>query len=268
MKVKCNKCGQNLVVSEDLVGEQVRCPRCEFVVEVTVNEAQEPTSKSKDEPSERTESLEERTGAVSSSGVPTQETESQLNKSDAHESEAVLDAEPVHEQEPLPWETAKEWFLKIPEGLEFGPNSLERLDQWVTQGRVSASCKVRYDKEDWQAAGDFYPELVEDGNPFGQKLVSAVGTSAAPVRHLEPHRGTLVLSLAIAGCVVPFLSVWPAVIGTRDLRLMSLGKMDPSGDAMTRSGQAIAMVASMIWFGAFAIGLLAILIATMNGLSQ
>ena len=267
MKVKCKKCGEKLEVSDELVGQQVRCPKCEYVVEVTADETSESHSVSKDLASEQraADSFEAATHA--------RESESATQNIDvAHPVEGQDSAQEhvsVDEAEKLPWETAKEWYLKIPEGLDFGPTSLEQLDQWVTQGRVSAACKVRYDQEDWQAASDFYSELVEAGNPFEQKPVGTVAaTSSTPARHLEPHRGTLVLSLAIAGCIVPFLSVWPAVIGTRDLRLMSLGKMDPSGNAMTRSGQAIAMVASMIWFGAFAIGLLAILIATMNGLAQ
>ena len=96
------------------------------------------------------------------------------------------------------------------------------------------------------------------------EIRSAPQQVATNLLNMEPHRGRLVVGLALAGCIVPFLSVWPAVLGTRDLRQIRNGKMDPSGDSLTRAGQAIAMVASLIWVGAFAIALLAMLIGVVG----
>ena len=67
------------------------------------------------------------------------------------------------------------------------------------------------------------------------------------------------LVLALIGCFVPFLSLLPAVLGTSDLRRIQSGKVDPSGESLTRAGQIIAMVATMFWLAAFAVGLLVLL---------
>lgn len=224
-----------------MVGQQVRCPKCEYIVQVEFDGSEAFGDK-------LTGHQRESDRSDSRSNPPT----SQENAGNSGQSTPC-----------------DNWFLRIPEGHEFGPISLTELDKWVAEGRVSTDCQIRNSDPEWQSAADFYPELVTEGS------TSVPSGSSEPARHvleaqgrvpqvLEPHRGGFILSLAFAGCVVPFLSVWPAVICTRDLQRMSVGKMDLRGEAMTRSGQAIAMVASMIWFGAFVIGLLAVLIRAMS----
>ena len=149
--------------------------------------------------------------------------------------------------------------LQIPEGSTYGPVDRKTLDNWVREGRVSSDCRLRRVPEDsWYSSLVDYPMLQEVGNPF------ASGALSTPTQEVKAHRGNLIFGLSILGCIIPFLSVWPAVIGTRDLHLMRLGKLDPSGAALTRAGQAIAMVSSIIWFGAFAVSLLALLARMMD----
>ena len=56
--------------------------------------------------------------------------------------------------------------------------------------------------------------------------------------------------------MVPFVSIWLAIMGTGDLRQMTLGKIDPSGVVVTCAGQAIARVSSLIWTRAVSVALL------------
>ncbi len=247
MQVQCNKCGGRLEVGEDLVGQQVRCPICEFVVEVT-SVAQDTLPQSCEMPQFAAgASAEDSVSEGASSGaeeLPVEEVPERDASESADEAPAI----------------GNEWFLKIPEGAEFGPVDLDMMDQWVSQGRVSSDCSLRTEMTSWVSASEHYPELLGAKQSESQR---PVGMTA-----IEPHRGLFVLSLAILGCLVPFFSVWPAVAGTQDLRKMVSGKMDRSGEAMTRSGQAIGMVASIIWIGAFAILLLAVLVRSMSSLTR
>lgn len=213
MQIHCTQCEAKLHVEESLVGSEVRCPKCEYIIPV---------------------------------------------QHEAVELDAETQGKPLSlETTPRSAAVETEWYLRIPEGRVYGPVRERILDQWVSEGRVSHDCELRGDdgsENDWHNADSKYPILREEGNPFRTKRSTDV-----PQR-VNPHRGQLVFSLAIAGCFVPFLSIWPAILGTRDLRQMNLGKMDAAGDVLTRAGQAIAMVSSMIWVGAFGIVMLVLLI--------
>lgn len=243
MKVQCTNCREVLQIDNDLAGQKVRCPKCEYIVQVEFDGSTEIGDTRQDK----------RTNLTNAEAPPLV-----TELTDNHRDNAT------NEEASPP---ATEWFLRIPEGYDFGPISLSELDKWVSQGRVATGCEIRNEQVDWQPAADFYPELL--GNEAAQvdQPLRRIATAQAVPTVLESHRGAFILSLAFAGCIIPFLSVWPAVIGTRDLQRMSVGKMDLRGEAMTRSGQAIAMVASMIWFGAFGIGLLTALIGAMGGVS-
>jgi phage FluMu protein Com len=73
---------------------------------------------------------------------------------------------------------------------------------------------------------------------------------------LAPHRGGLILALGIIGLAMLFLCVLCApfgivslplgiaawVMGNNDLREMSAGRMDPSGERLTQSGKIIGII--------------------------
>ena len=195
-----------------MLGSQVRCAQCEFILTVEFKEKQ---------------------------AAGTQ---------DASKGGGVGEADGIGQK--LSFVAEPTWSLRIPEGTEFGPVDRGTLDNWVRQGRVSADCRVRAEGDsEWKLALHLYSEL-DEGNPFVSK--------GNP--NLVRHRGNLVLALALAGCLVPLFSVIPAIMGTRDLRRMSKGQMDSSGEVSTRAAQAISMVASIIWIGAAALGLLTLLV--------
>jgi hypothetical protein len=226
METACDRCHKKLTVDESLVGREVRCPGCEYTFEVEPIRADNPAP-------------ENDVRQVDSRGIE----------------EVKIGDEVAIDQE------ISRWFLRTPEGGEFGPVDRPILDTWVQEGRVASDCQLRSEAETtWHSSVRVYPVLQEAGNPFASQA------SLLPRQEIKPHRGKLILGLSIVGCVVPFLSLWPVVIGARDLRLMNLGKMDSAGDVMTRAGQAIAMVSLMIWIVAFAFMLLATLISMMSGL--
>jgi hypothetical protein len=65
-------------------------------------------------------------------------------------------------------------------------------------------------------------------------------------RDLQPHRATVILVLGILSIVLPIISLilgplaW--ALGSSDLRSMKAGRMDPSGEGMTRAGYICGIV--------------------------
>ncbi|HEY3269759.1 MAG TPA: DUF4190 domain-containing protein [Geothrix sp.] len=64
--------------------------------------------------------------------------------------------------------------------------------------------------------------------------------SAAPVK---AHRGTMLLVFGILGvlcCVIFAILAW--VMGSSDLKAMAEGKMDPSGEGLTKAGKILGII--------------------------
>ena len=63
-----------------------------------------------------------------------------------------------------------------------------------------------------------------------------------------PHRGGLVLTLGILGLVMCgiFTGIPAWVMGSKDLTLMREGRMDPSGEGMTKAGYILGIIATIL----------------------
>ena len=221
----CQHCGTHLKVADQWEGQEVRCPRCDHVFPALARA--DATKRPAEEPVQAAEASQ---------------IDSTSKAADGANSDGV-----------------SRWLLRTPEGNLYGPADRDTLDQWVTEGRVSAGCQLSDSAGgSWESAVATYPMLAEDGNPFAPSSLRGLRN------HQIAHRGPLILSLALLGCVVPFVSFGASFLGTQDLRHMQQGKMDAAGEGLTRAGQVIAMVASMVWIGIFALVLLALLIRMMS----
>ena len=79
------------------------------------------------------------------------------------------------------------------------------------------------------------------------------------------HRGTAVLVLGILGlvlCVICSIIAW--VMANEDLRQMAEGRMDPSGEGITKAGKILAIVAVVL----NAIGLVFFLLAVVGAVTM
>jgi phage FluMu protein Com len=86
----------------------------------------------------------------------------------------------------------------------------------------------------------------------------STGNSAGS--RLDAHRGGLILAFGILGWVVCFpfgIAAW--IMGNHDLREMEAGRMDRSGEGLTRAGKILAIVQICLTVGAIAVyGIIAI----------
>jgi hypothetical protein len=68
-------------------------------------------------------------------------------------------------------------------------------------------------------------------------------------RNLQPHRGSLVLTLGILGlvfnvCGIPGMLAW--IFGASDLKQMKAGTMDREGEGLTKAGYICGIIGTCI----------------------
>ncbi len=64
---------------------------------------------------------------------------------------------------------------------------------------------------------------------------------------MQPHRGTLILVLGILGLLVcQILGIVAWVMGNGDLRAMQEGRMDPTGEGMTKAGKILGIISVVL----------------------
>ena len=93
-------------------------------------------------------------------------------------------------------------------------------------------------------------------------------TQPGPVQDLRPHRGVMILVFGIIGivlCVVFGIVAW--VMGNSDLRAMREGRMDPTGEGLTKAGKICGIVGVVLnlVIAAFYIVFFVILAAAVAG---
>jgi hypothetical protein len=174
--------------------------------------------------------------------------------------------------------------MRTPEGQTYGPVAREELDRWVAQGRVSVDCQLaRSPQGPWEPAPLLYPALMltvpkpappppqpafQPASPFGAAAMAGSVPAGYPGgQYVQPHRGGLILVLAIVGIVMgcPIFSLMAWVMGSGDLREMRAGRMDRSGEGLTQAGQIIGMIPSILFIFGAALFMLIIIVAAVAG---
>ena len=68
-----------------------------------------------------------------------------------------------------------------------------------------------------------------------------------PMQPMQPHRAVLILVFSILSwvvCVIFGIVAW--VLANSDLRAMEEGRMDPTGEGMTKAGKIVAMISVIV----------------------
>lgn len=78
-----------------------------------------------------------------------------------------------------------------------------------------------------------------------------------PVQPMQPHRGVLILVFSILSwvvCLIFGIVAW--VLANSDLRAMEEGRMDPTGEGMTKAGKIVAMISVIVSIVGVVVGLI------------
>jgi predicted Zn finger-like uncharacterized protein len=85
-------------------------------------------------------------------------------------------------------------------------------------------------------------------------------------RRYAPHRGVLILILAILGFVVcPIFYPVAWIMGNTDIAEIDAGRMDPEGRGLTQAGRIIGMIGTILMLIAFLLACLFGVIGAMSG---
>ncbi len=171
------------------------------------------------------------------------------------------------------------WHMRTPEGQTYGPVDEDQLALWAREGRLAGDCELSASPAGpWQPATVKFPALKRPAPPpapaarplpptpsFQAPSPFAPGDSAG--RYLVPHRGGLILVLGLLGFIVgcPIFSLMAWVMGSGDLREIHAGRMDPSGEPLTRAGQILGMLLAIPTIIISTIALVVIVIAAASG---
>jgi len=83
---------------------------------------------------------------------------------------------------------------------------------------------------------------------------------------MRPHRGTMILVLGILGivlCMICGIVAW--VMGNSDLREMQAGRMDRTGEGITKAGKICGMIGTILWGLYLVFNIVVLVIALIAG---
>ncbi len=236
----CQGCARKLRVPDEHAGKKARCPQCGMIYVVP--------------------------GSVDArSPSPVENQQFFQETAYARQWDAVQPPQDAEQQGPDRWQ------VRTPDGRVYGPVPRAELDQWYAEGRIPAAAQLRRESAtQWQTAAEIYPGLSgrrrgisEQHNPFAERATPA-GTPnpfASPsTRHQLPHRGGVILTLAILGwALCPVFGPFAWAMGQSDMRAMRTGAMDPAGVPLTQAGMVLGIIQTvllllglcLVCFGAF-----------------
>ncbi len=214
LEVSCPGCSRRLSVPESAAGKQIKCPTCAHVF--SMNDAKPAGTSS--------------AGAQTSAGAPA--------------------------PRPSSAGGTDMWHIHTPDNQKYSPVSKTELDTWAAEGRLRADFQLfRVGGDQWVPAAQIYPALAggsapgpmaPDNNPFSSPR--DVGDFRPQrERYQKPHRGGQILTLGILGILCcGFLAIAAWAMGNGDLKEMAAGRMDRSGEGMTKAGMVLGIIGCVL----------------------
>ena len=150
-------------------------------------------------------------------------------------------------------------------GQRYGPVADDVLREWAASGRLRPTDNV------WTEGMANWAPASTVGGLFAS--AAAAMQAATGFNYARPHRGGTVLALGIIGMVVELcciiglvLSIIAWVMGAGDLKEMAAGRMDRSGEGMTRAGMICGIIGVVLGVLSTVVGLAYYFMVVMAGM--
>ncbi len=79
-----------------------------------------------------------------------------------------------------------------------------------------------------------------------------------PTQPMQPHRGVMILVFSILSwvlsCVIFGIVAW--ILANSDLRAMEEGRMDPTGEGLTKAGKIVSIISVILTVVGIVVGIL------------
>jgi len=83
--------------------------------------------------------------------------------------------------------SGKKWYLKTPDGAQYGPVPRGELDQWNAEGRITPQCQVLQEgAPQWQWAADLYPQSAGPAATTPRNTAPAAASATTPAQAAAP----------------------------------------------------------------------------------
>lgn len=188
IRFACHECGKRMNIKSELAGRRGICPACQAKIRIPLADA-------------ATSSPVEESPQLDGNGASeTQDGELPDGKiSDARLHDAAL-AKVGSGTLLVDHEPEATWYVRPPNGGQYGPATSELLSQWIDEGRIAASSLLWRDGwPQWRAAAEAFPDLATR-LPSGHTAAVAAPSKAPSTAPFEspaiPRNST---DLAIGG---------------------------------------------------------------------
>lgn len=156
------------------------------------------------------------------------------------------------------------WFMKIPDGSEFGPVAKQELDQWMREGRISLQCSLRMESDSqWKPASSLYPGLSNTNsinysapasqpaaNPFAAPMTTEHPSFTGRAIQYRQHNGVAVLVLGILSCCICGLGLIMGPIawamGNTELGAVRRREVDPGAHGIIMGGYVCGIIGTCL----------------------
>ena len=229
----CQGCARKLRVPDEHAGKKARCPQCGMIYIVPA---------SPDAVTASSDAADDDDAAAAARSPNLQETIYVDRKEESGERETGR------------------WQVRTSDGRVYGPVPRSELDEWYAEGRIPGDAMLLPEGDpQWRRASEIFAELAgghkgisRQHNPFAERVASTPFRSQ-PFRHRIPHRGGLILTLAILGwAFCPVFGPFAWAMGSSDMRAMRNGTMDPGGMSLTQAGMVLGIIQTVLMFIAMA----------------